>query len=148
MEVISVVVVSFPPAETTDANQNLLNDAWEDAFLMGEGDPYGDNDNDGINNLQEMLDGTDPLDPQSMAMNALNLDPPEITVAIDPQGITLTWQFPVEYADSFDWIVSTSLDFLNWSAVANPVVESPAGTFKVEIPASDAGIFHVQMVLK
>jgi hypothetical protein len=148
MEVISVVVVSFPAPEATDANENLLNDAWEDAFLMGEGDPYGDNDEDGINNLQEMLDGTDPMDPMSMAQNAINLDPPEITVSIDQQGITLTWNFPVEYADAFDWVVSTSLDFVNWSPVANPVVESPAGTFTIEIPAADAGIFRVQMLLK
>ncbi|MEX0325813.1 MAG: thrombospondin type 3 repeat-containing protein [Puniceicoccaceae bacterium] len=148
MEVISVVVLSFPLPADADTNQNLLIDAWEDAFLMGDGDPYGDADGDGINNLQEMLDGTDPLDPMSMGMNAIDLSPPEIMVLIDQEGITLTWDFPADYAQLFDWLVTVSDDFLNWSPVANPVVESPAGSFTVEIPASEAGIFQVQMLLK
>ncbi|HSH09088.1 MAG TPA: hypothetical protein VK995_01780 [Oceanipulchritudo sp.] len=41
-----------------------------------------------------------------------------------------------------------SLDFIDWTPVGNPVVEAPAGTFTVDVPASEAGFFRVQMVLK
>ena len=148
MEVISVIVLSFPPPEATDADQDLLPDGWEETFLLGDGDPYADNDNDGINNLQELLDGTDPLDPLSKALEAADLGPPDITVSIDLNGTTLSWNFPTEYAGQIDWLVEVSDDFINWVPVPQVVVESPAGVFSLDIPASLGGFYRVQMQLK
>jgi hypothetical protein len=60
LEVISLNVTAFPDVSSTDADGDLLADAWEDLFQLD--DPYGNPDGDGANNLKEFLDGTDPLD--------------------------------------------------------------------------------------
>ena len=148
MEVIDVLVLEFPPPDSPDLDQDLLPDAWEEAFLLGDGDPYADDDDDGASNLQELLDGTDPLDPFSKALEFADLSPPDITVLADPQGITLTWTFPAFYADQVFWSVETSDNFINWVAAPNPVVESPPGTFTVELPGGNSGFFRVSMGLK
>jgi hypothetical protein len=62
--------LSSPPAVITlnvqpppDADADSLPDVWESRY--GVTDPAADLDNDGANNLQEYLAGTDPKDPQS-----------------------------------------------------------------------------------
>jgi hypothetical protein len=72
---------------TVDADANQLPDWWENlhfAQLTGT-DPGADPDGDGMNNLQEFIAGTDPVDPTSLLrIVAIEKSPG------NPQ-FTLTW---------------------------------------------------------
>lgn len=84
IEVTSALLTSIPISTDTDSTSNLLIDSWEKRFFGATGlvDPFGDADGDNYKNIQEMLDGTDPLDPNghgpsiaTFALPALNLVP-------------------------------------------------------------------------
>jgi hypothetical protein len=153
LEVISVVVVSFPALPAVDQDNNLLPDAWEWVFLLeGGGDPYGDNDNDGILNLQESLDGTDPLDPESKAAEALIVEAPQLGIAKDGfGGVILSWKFPPAYADAIIWSLQTSVDLAGWAPQAATINQPQPGNFSIALPgviAGDSrGFYRVVMAL-
>lgn len=136
LEVISVSVISFPALSAVDQDHNLLPDAWEWVFLLGGGgDPYADNDNDGILNLQESLDGTDPLDPDSKADEALIVEAPQLVIANDGLGgVILTWKFPAAYANAIIWTLQTSPNLTVWAAQPATINQSQPGIFSVSLP--------------
>ncbi len=59
-------VTSAPANILFDTDGNGLPDSWEIAYFGATGqDPNADPDGDGVSNLQEYLDGTDPTNPAS-----------------------------------------------------------------------------------
>jgi hypothetical protein len=150
LELIDIMVLEFPPVPVVDLNQNLLPDDWEWVFLLGEGGPFDDNDWDGVSNLQELLDGTDPMDPESKGMLAFDLSPPPMQVfASGDDGVILFWDFPAEYVDAFHWILETSDDLLDWTERLDAVVlEVEPGFYGIFLPEETEGFYLVRMVLK
>lgn len=137
LEVISISILSFPEPPLNDSNANLLPDDWEWLFLLNlDNDPWGDDDNDGIVNLQEYLDGTDPLDPYSKADQPLLLAAPQLYVIKneDGEGITLWWHFPQAYIDQIDWSLITSNDLENWAPNPAPIINPEPGWLTIELP--------------
>jgi hypothetical protein len=63
MEVTRVELVSVPLPGPGDSDGNLLDDDWENQFPDLLGDPFADSDGDGYPDIQEMWEGTDPLNP-------------------------------------------------------------------------------------
>ncbi|HZO85307.1 MAG TPA: thrombospondin type 3 repeat-containing protein, partial [Verrucomicrobiae bacterium] len=99
IEVINALVLSFPPPDLSDANGNLLTDMWEKLF-PGLG-PFGDTDNDGYSDLQEMFEGTDPNNPGAIPLvPAADLTPPQILITSELGGtqLKLTFAWPEPYA--------------------------------------------------
>jgi hypothetical protein len=99
IEVISVTLDTIVVGSDLDGDGDLLVDSWERLFLGGlGGDPFGDDDGDGFQNLQEMFDGTDPNDRLGHAADRVSLGPP--LIQIDPPAggqIRLRWSWPSPY---------------------------------------------------
>lgn len=136
LEVIHVTVASFPAVPFVDADNNLLSDDWEWTFLLGPGDPFGDDDNDGISNLQEYLDCTDPLDSNSKADEAVLVQIPDLQLLIDEEGaLIIEWDFPAQYADSIQWTLEASPDLIQWIPLPGAIVEeTQPGQFTITLP--------------
>lgn len=153
IEVISVSVVSFPAVPFIDADNNLLADDWEWVFLLGGGNPFDDDDNDGIINLQEYLDGTDPLDPNSKAAEAVIFKAPQILITQNgANGVVLSWEFPAQYAGSIQWTLQTSTDLIDWETQPGAVVQQPEpGWHSITLPGvmlnNSNEFYHVIMAL-
>jgi hypothetical protein len=148
LELIEILVLEFPPAPMVDANQNLIPDDLEWAFLIT--DPFGDDDGDGISNLQEILEGTDPLDPNSKAEQAVDLSPPPVQIALDGQGgLVVYWNYPAHYADAFDWLLETSPNLVHWTPRPDVLIfEVEPGLYGLVLPDDLEGYYRVQMLLK
>lgn len=155
IELIVFTVLSFPPVAFIDTDGNLLPDDWEWAFLLGLGnDPFDDADGDGYSNLQEFLDGTDPLDGLSNSGEAFDLSPPLITLfGFGENGIALAWEYPAPYVQAFQWILEISHNLIHWDPHPNAVVTEEAPgllviTLPDEIELNPTAFYRVRMVLK
>lgn len=60
--IIYSICCSISATFAVDQNTNGLSDVWEQRFNAGSLFPINDDDNDGYNNLQECIAGTDPYD--------------------------------------------------------------------------------------
>ena len=148
LQVIEANLLSVPPVPLVDVDGDLLPDAWECVFLAGNGDPSGDLDGDGISNLQEYLDGTDPGDNVYKALAVVNLSPPFIDISVSGGGLQkVAWTFPAAYAGRFEFELYAASDLLSWSdprvdgftRTGIPPTRLPGGAFEINLPVSDEG---------
>ena len=113
IEVTSATLNSIPIATDADLNGNLLIDSWENRFFGGVGlaDPFGDADGDGYQNLQEMLDGTDPRDLFSIPVNPpVHFAPPMLTLQGNGSQAELHFSWPAAYIGRFNFGVLHTAD--------------------------------------
>lgn len=108
IEVISLSVTAIPTASGTDADGNLLPDAFELNILGSSGNPaYHDSDGDGYSDLQEYLEQTDPMDEfDSPAVPVEDMSPPEILISSSGANqVTVDVDWPAVYASPFIFTV-------------------------------------------
>ncbi len=112
LQVISAQLIAIPAPTLADSDGDLLPDDWECLFLGSVADDAaGDIDGDGISNLQEYFDGTDPKDAKSAAAAAEDLSPPALTLTDLGGGqLRLSFEFPASYAGKFSFTVLTGSD--------------------------------------
>jgi hypothetical protein len=149
LDVITLNVFAFPAVSPEDLNGNLLADSWEDLYLLN--DANGDADGDGAKNLQEFLDGTDPLNALSGGA-PVDLTPPQITIesAINLQ-LKMTWFFPEPYASKFNFGLQTTDGIGQTFADAQtPLQDLAGGNFQLVVPnpGTPATFFRLKMSLK
>jgi uncharacterized protein (DUF1800 family) len=99
------------PRRTADLNGDGLPDAWQvryGAFLLSLA---GDDDGDGVSNLQESLWGTDPFDVTSR---------PHLTIAVSTNDVRVMWRL----------VPGKRMDLLGGSSLTNwiPAPEPEVGT--------------------
>ena len=83
-------VISAPAALMLDADRDGLPDSWEQTYFGGSGQrPTGDFDGDGVSNLDEFLDGTNPADSASVLFR-LTLVSDGGQVVVSPSRFTFT----------------------------------------------------------
>ncbi len=93
--------------ETQDSDGEGLPDWWQFHYFGGLGnDPDEDVDGDGFTNMEEFLDGTNPLDENSFP------EPPVIehTPLADPQSVPAPWHISATITDNHEVASAT----LNW----------------------------------
>lgn len=145
LEVISVDLTAIPAPSIHDSDGDLMSDDFECTFLGGlDADPFGDEDGDGISNLQESFDHTDPNDALAAAAEPVNLSPPAMELGVSDDGttITLSWPWPAEYAGMVDFIVIVTED-LGLTFIEIPVtpIMTGDGAFEVVLPLDIAQQF-------
>lgn len=154
LQVIDAVLISAPPVPVSSAGNGLTSDAWGLLFFGGSFDPFADADGDGISNLQEFLDGTDPTDSKSHHAKAAALGVPKLSVgAVDVTtgGLTLSFAFPSAYASAFNFYVQkTPVLGGNYETLPLAPVASGPDQLSVNLPAVQDGVgfFRVVMLLK
>jgi hypothetical protein len=146
IEVTSALLNSIPIATDTDATGNLLIDSWEKRFFGATGlvDPFGDADGDGYKNIQEMLDGTDPLDPNGHSPSMAKFAPPALNLVPNGSQVELHFLWPADYIARFkfgvrhtpalgvpfaDLVVSDPVPVLNDEHMITFSVPATAGHF-------------------
>lgn len=113
IEVTSVLLNSVPRATDNDDNGNLLVDSWEKKFFgyIGVADPFGDADGDGYQNVQELLDGSDPRDLYGVPPGpVVNFQLPVLTLSPAGGWIELWFQWPAAYIGRFNFGVRHATD--------------------------------------
>ena len=149
IEVVTLDVFAFPAVSPMDQDGDLLSDDWECLFLTG--DPNGDDDGDGIGNLQEFFDGTDPSDASSKGDQAADLQPPQIHIGAGFGGeLQLTWFWPEAYAGLIDFkLLATGALGQSFQAAPGAVEHLGGGNFRM-VPADTAATsqyYQLQMTL-
>jgi hypothetical protein len=149
LDVITLNVFAFPAVSPDDANGNLLADAWECLYLVN--DPNGDADNDGVSNLQEFLDGTDPLSALSAGFPA-NLNPPQIQIqALIGGELKLSWFWPEPYASKMKFeVLATEAIGQGFASVPGALQNLGGGNFQVVLPngGTPTKFYRMQLSLK
>ena len=106
IEATSVLLNSVPIATDTDGSGNLLIDSWENRFFGAVGlvDPFGDADGDGYQNIQEMIEGTDPLDAYGHPTVAIaHFAPPVLDLVPNGSQVELYFVWPADYINRFNF---------------------------------------------
>jgi hypothetical protein len=143
-------LVTLPVQSTGDLNANLVPDDLEDLYPLPL-DPFGDSDNDGYTDLQEILSGSNPLlDGDFPADPPVNLGPP--SVAIDDSGPNFVFSFayPEAYADDLNFRLFSGSDL---QSIVNDTgfdaVHTGGGAFELIInkPASYPVFYRFKMLL-
>ncbi len=141
IEVRSVQLVSAPPVSAADADGDGMPDALEWLLFGGLGqDGGGDADGDGVSNLAEIQQGSDPTDFYNVLLLPGNVPP--IPVQIGPNlagppnlGFDLTFVVPPQFANQVEPQVMTTpklgLPFLLSTLVPT---NNGLGQFKVTLP--------------
>ncbi|MCX6930144.1 MAG: thrombospondin type 3 repeat-containing protein [Verrucomicrobia bacterium] len=131
LEATSVLLNSVPIATDTDASGNLLIDSWENRFFgaVGVADPFGDADGDGYQNIQEMLEGTDPLDPYGHpTVPIAHFAPPVLDLVPNGSQVELHFLWPASYVNRFNFGVRHS-----------PALSTPFTDLPIAAPVGVAG---------
>lgn len=140
IEVLGANLLSVPAVELVDVDGDMLPDSWECVFLAGDGDPDGDLDGDGINNLQEYLDGTDPGDNVYKALAKVDLSPPLLDIQLIGGVQKIGWSFPAAYASRFEFdLLAADALGERFSGVGLAPTRLPGGEFEIDLPVSDEG---------
>ncbi len=154
LQVIDATLVSAPPAPVASGDNGLTSDAWGLLFFGGPFDPFGDADGDGFSNLQEFLDGSDPVDSHSHGKKFVQLKVPNLALgATDLVGgkLALSFTFPSAYASAFNFFVQKSTT-LGGAYDTLPLIPSQSGPdqLTVTLPAvqDTVGFFRLVMLLK
>jgi hypothetical protein len=152
VEVLSISLAAIPARSDGDSNGNLLVDSWEKMLLgMLGADPFGDDDGDGYTNLQEMWDGSDPLDRMGRPAGPIAaLAPPMLNMEISPEGsVTLAWFWPEAYAGKVQFQVLSTPDL---SLALTPQLVVPihqgGGVFNALIPNPEGGTRFYRVMLQ
>lgn len=112
IEVTAAMLNSVPIASDADNDGNLLIDSWEKRFFGRTGlDPFGDADGDGYQNLQEMLDGSDPNDSYGRpAGPPVVFTPPVLAFQSAGGQVELHFLWPAAYIGRFNFGVRHTAD--------------------------------------
>lgn len=152
MEVIPPLQLIFlPVAGSGDANGNLIPDDLEDLYA-GTLDPFADSDGDGFSDLQEILDGVSPLDDSNAPSGTpVNLSPPVITIDESGSFFVLSFAFPADYADDFNFRLYSGPD--PQTMTTDTGLDAPhtgGGSFELTIakPASLPKFYRFLMEIK
>ncbi len=107
---------------TVDANGNGLSDVYEFIYFNGPADPFGDPDDDGASNYDEMVWGTNPTNATSKVLG------PTVT----RNGMALQFTWPGAPYRSYEFGASENL--VTWQPLASGFISS----YTENLAASDA----------
>lgn len=158
-EPIRIESVVAPQASDTDANGNLLDDDWEQVFFgeLGVVDPFEPHPVTSHSYLQYHLSGADPRSGSlDSSVPVLTVFPHDITFTWVPVGsfYNLSFDFPAEFVDRFDFVLQSSSDLGGFAGPANigPMETESPGTYSFRIETSEsnleANFFRIGISLK
>jgi hypothetical protein len=123
VEVESIGLVAFVFPSPQDLDGNLLDDDWELMVYGGVGGvPTADSDGDGYSDIQEALEGSDPLNASSVpGVPPADFSLPEIEVAITGSVVNLNWNWPSNYVNKFKFTVQSTTS-LNTNFISRAII--------------------------
>jgi hypothetical protein len=143
MEVVKVELLSVPVPGAGDSDGNLLDDEWEELYGGIIGDPFADSDGDGYPDIQEMWEGTNPLDPNDFPnVPPVQFEWPFIEIGLLPGGeVELLWSWPEAYIDKIEFLVHATTDLHdNLIPVPVSIIHLGGGQIAAYIPAPESGV--------
>ncbi|HLS28129.1 MAG TPA: thrombospondin type 3 repeat-containing protein [Opitutales bacterium] len=143
-------------ANPVDLDGNLIPDSIEELFQDTSLSPFLDSDGDGYSDLQEILDGSDPTDPNSIPkadgnpLPAVDLSPPQVLVEKTETGTyKLSFDFPANYRKHFEFELHASDDLRHFESTGLKANGSSGSTNSLHLSSSfDREFYIFQMKLK
>lgn len=150
LELTGLELLELPRTTPEDLDGDLLDDRWEMSLLQGKGyDGFSDPDNDGLNNLTEYLNGTDPLSADAAGASSIAW-PPQVVISRAADGqATLTLEIDEATASQFSWTVESSTTLAGFSPVAStPASAGGRKRFTVSSAGLPACFYRLKAALR
>lgn len=143
-------------ANPIDLDGDLIPDAIQDLLREFKLSAFLDTDGDGYSDLQEILDGSDPTDPNSIPMRNeapapfVDLSPPQVLVeSTSDTSYNLSFAFPTDYRRFVEFELYASDDLKIFETTGLKATSTGSGANELNLSSSfDSEFYRFRMKLK
>ncbi len=153
LSVDAIELISVPSTVTLDSDGDLLADAWERQYFGDLAQSGSDDfDRDGFSNMQEFLEGTNPIDIASHGARSTVSGPPALALQLSAAGtLQLNFNWPEALASRINFEILSAPGLGEpFSAITPSPIRGPDGllTYELPPPTSSSRFYLLRLSLR